>query len=94
MRSEAFASVTDSRTYTLSFFSGFYKGKFSADTEPEEKSKNSDSGMSSMESSPSDAATSRFARKKWSSAFRVVQGLHRFRLPIYRRHVSGFYNEN
>lgn len=46
---------------------------------------NSDSGMSSLESSPSDAATSRFARKKWSSAFRVVQGLHRFRLPLHRR---------
>ncbi|KAK6752609.1 hypothetical protein RB195_003806 [Necator americanus] len=42
--------------------------------------------MSSLESSPSDAATSRFARKKWSSAFRVVQGLHRFKLPIHRKH--------
>ncbi|XGW27020.1 hypothetical protein V3C99_007531 [Haemonchus contortus] len=46
---------------------------------------NSDSGMSSLESSPADAATSRFARKKWTSAFRVVQGLHRFRLPLHGR---------
>ncbi|ETN80082.1 hypothetical protein NECAME_18047 [Necator americanus] len=46
--------------------------------------------MSSLESSPSDAATSRFARKKWSSAFRVVQGLHRFKLPIHRKHLYRF----
>ncbi|KAK5966559.1 SH3 domain protein [Trichostrongylus colubriformis] len=44
-----------------------------------------DSGMSSLESSPSDMAASRFARKKWSSAFRVVQGLHRFRLALHRK---------
>ncbi|WKY06598.1 hypothetical protein Q1695_006632 [Nippostrongylus brasiliensis] len=54
---------------------------------------NSDSGMSSLESSPSDAATSRFARKKWSSAIRVVQGLHRFRLPIYRREVRSLLHQ-
>ncbi|PIO75001.1 hypothetical protein TELCIR_02976 [Teladorsagia circumcincta] len=49
------------------------------------ENENFDSGMSSLEGSPSETATSRFARKKWSSAFRVVQGLHRFRLPLHRR---------
>ncbi|CAI4228055.1 unnamed protein product [Auanema sp. JU1783] len=39
--------------------------------------------MSSKESTPSDAATANHARKKWSAAFRVVQGLHRFKLPLH-----------
>ncbi|PAV90342.1 hypothetical protein WR25_25170 [Diploscapter pachys] len=55
-------------------------------------SSNSPSSMSStsssVEHSPIDSATSRHARRKWSSAIKVAQGLYRFKHNLAKNELN------